>query len=257
MLHFCLLGSGSSGNAALVFSGKSKILLDCGFSYVQLQARAEQAGVSLENIQGVFITHEHGDHVAGLGVFCRRTGVTAYMTPDTFTNLPAAVGKIPNVELMEAGSVVTLGDLDVMSYSVSHDAADPVSYIIQSQGTKLGFATDLGHCSHLVRARLAGCHALILESNYCPELLRKGGYPPQVQQRIRGRSGHLSNHDMTELLAGLLHDTLHLVILVHISENNNSPDLVHRMAKTTVGEHPLELVLAAQDIPTRLFEVAP
>lgn len=255
MLLFCLLGSGSSGNAALVCSETTRVLIDCGFSLVQLQKRLAQNGAGAEQIQAVFITHEHGDHVGGLGVLCRRYGIPAYMTAETCANLPQGLGLIPRVELFEAGEVIRVGDLEVLSYSVSHDAGDPVSYIIQSGGMKLGFATDLGHCSHLVRARLAGCHALVLESNYCPEMLRNGKYPPQIQQRIRSRIGHLSNHDMAELLTELLHDALRTVVLVHISENNNSPDLVQAIAAEVVGGRGVDLVLAAQDVPTRLFEV--
>lgn len=257
VLRFCLLGSGSSGNAALVYSETTRILIDCGFSFVQINTRLRAVDESVDGLRAVFVTHEHIDHVAGLGVLCRKTGVPAHLTTGTYESLPKTVGVIPRVELFEAGDEIRIGDLEITSYSVSHDAADPVSYIIRNGGAKLGFATDLGHCSHLVRARLAGCHALVLESNYCPEMLRTGGYPPQVQQRIRSRIGHLSNHDMSALLSELLHDSLQTVVLVHISANNNSPDLAHAMATEVVRDRAVELVVAAQDVPTRLFEVLP
>ncbi len=257
MFRFALLGSGSSGNATLIVSPSAKILIDNGFSVKQLQARMAVLGETLEGLNGIFITHEHTDHVGGIGVLARKMDVPIFMTDGTRENLPPVVGKVPAIECFEAGESITLGDLSVQSFSVSHDAADPVSYTISTAGAKLGFATDFGHPSQLVRARLAGSHALVLEANYCPDMLRRGPYPPQVQQRIRGRNGHMSNQDMTRLLDDLLHDHLRTVVLVHLSENNNTPDLAQRMAAHVLHGHAATLHIAAQDTPTPFFEVRP
>lgn len=257
MLQFSLLGSGSSGNAALIVSPKTKILVDCGLSLRQLRLRAEQVGTSLDGLSAVFITHEHGDHVNGLGVLSRKLGVPVYLTKGTYTALSPAVGTFPGATLIEAGDQVTIGDIEIQSYSVSHDAADPVSYVMHRAGAKLGFATDLGHVSHVVRRSLAGAHALVLESNYCPQRLLEGSYPPQVQHRIRSRIGHLSNQDMCSLLADLIHDRLGTVVLVHLSENNNAPELARALAAGVIGARPVTLHLAEQDRPSPLFEVAP
>ncbi len=257
MFRFGLLGSGSSGNAAVVVSGKAKILIDCGFSLRQLQRRLEQAGESLEGLQAVFLTHEHTDHVAGAGVLCRKHGIPIYGTPGTLQNLSQQVGNLPRAIPFEAGDAVPIGDLEMASFSVAHDAADPVSYVVRSNGAKLGFATDFGHASELVRNRLAGSHALVIESNYCPDLLRNGAYPPQIQQRIRSRQGHMSNQDMSKLLHHLLHDTLRTVVLVHLSENNNRPELAQSMAEQVLQGHSAKLYVAAQDAPTPFFEVGP
>lgn len=257
MLYFSLLGSGSSGNAIFVRSGATKILIDNGLSFKQLSLRAAAIGESLDDLNGIIVTHEHGDHVLGIGVLTRKMTTPVYMTRGTFAHLPASLGVLGDIEFFEAGDTLHIGDLEILSFSVSHDAADPVGFVVRSNGAQFGLATDLGHVSHLVRNRLAGSHALVIESNYCPEMLRNGEYPPKIQQRIRGRQGHLSNEDMCSLLHNLLHDSLQHVIVVHISENNNTPDLVERRVRGVLKSHRAAIYLATQDRPTPLFQVLP
>jgi phosphoribosyl 1,2-cyclic phosphodiesterase len=255
VLRFSLLGSGSSGNAILLRSATTKILIDNGLSFKQLSLRAAAVGESLEDLSAILVTHEHGDHVLGIGVLTRKMPVPVFMTRGTYENLPDSLGALGELEFFEAGEGLRIGDLAIQSFSVSHDAGDPVGFTVSSAGAQFGLATDLGHVSHLVRNRLAGCHALVIESNHCPEMLRKGEYPPKVQQRIRGRHGHLSNEDMCSLLHGLLHDSLQHVILVHISENNNDVELVEQRVRGVLKAHPAEVFLSTQDAPTPLFEV--
>lgn len=257
MLYFSLLGSGSSGNSTLVGSQDAQILIDAGFSLKQLGARLELLGHGLAGVKAVFVTHEHSDHILGLGVLARRLGVPIYLTRETFESLPEKVGKLPKVEFFEAGDSIQVEDLRVTSFSVSHDAADPVGFTVESRGARLGFASDLGHPSQLVRTRLAGCHALALEANYCPVMLRNGSYPAEVQQRIRGRTGHLSNQEMSSLLSDLLHAGLRTIVLYHISENNNTPEQARMMAEGAARGHPARIYLAEQDSPTPVFEVFP
>jgi len=255
VLRFSLLGSGSSGNAILLTSSSTKILIDNGLSFKQLSLRTAAVGVSLEDLDAILVTHEHGDHVGGIGVLTRKLAVPVYMTPGTFENLPPSLGRLNGVELFEAGEGMVIGDMAIRSFSVSHDAADPVGFTVRAGGAQFGLATDLGHVSHLVRNRLAGSHALVIESNHCPEMLRKGLYPPKIQQRIRGNQGHLSNEDMCSLLHSLLHDDLQHVILVHISENNNCFELVDQRVRGVLKSHPATVFMATQDVPTPLFEV--
>jgi phosphoribosyl 1,2-cyclic phosphodiesterase len=257
VIRFSLLGSGSSGNALLVASPRAKILIDNGLSFKQLQYRAAQVGVALDDLKAVFITHEHSDHVQGLGVLARKLDVPVYMTSGTHDALPASVGKLPRVELFEPGDEIAIDGLTVNSFSVSHDAADPVSYVVHCGGARLGLAADLGHVSQLVISRLMGAHALILESNYCPNMLRLGGYPATLQQRIRGRMGHLSNGDAGALLATLLHHALRIVVLVHISEENNRPSLAVEAAAKVLRSLPVKISVAQKHRPTELFEVTP
>jgi phosphoribosyl 1,2-cyclic phosphodiesterase len=257
VLRFSLLGSGSSGNAILVSSPRSKILVDGGLSFKQLRLRAAEIGENLDEVQAVFITHEHSDHCTGLGVIARKLDVPVYMTRGTYNHLPKTVGEIPRVEFFEAGEHLLVDGLVVSSFSVSHDAADPVSYAIEYEGAKLGLAADLGRPSALVRTRLRGCHALVLESNHCPDMLRRGKYPPSLQQRIRGRLGHMSNGEMSSLLAELLHERLRVVVLVHISEENNTHDLALNTARQALRDLPIELLAARQDGPTPMYCLAP
>lgn len=257
MIRFSLLGSGSGGNALLVSTACGKILIDSGLSFRQLRLRAAQVGTTLDDIKAVFVTHEHSDHVNGLGGLARKLGIPVFMTPGTHDNLPSSVGNLPRVELFEAGEDMTVGDMVVSSFSVSHDAADPVSYVVQCDGVRLGLAADMGHASQLVVSRLMGAHALVLESNYCPNLLRQSSYPAALQQRIRGRMGHLSNGDAGSLLAALLHDGLRIVVLVHISEENNHPRLAYDTAARVLRSMPVRVSVAEQNRPTEMFEITP
>lgn len=256
MIRFCLLGSGSSGNAVLVRTDTSKILIDTGLSLKQLELRAAQIGESLSGLNAVFITHEHGDHVRGLGVLTRRYDVPVYMTPGTQQCLPEGLGPVNRVQLIEAGDAIDIGDLSVNSFSVSHDAADPISFVVQSHGLKLGFAGDLGYVSHLVRDRLAGSDALVLEANYCPDMLRASSYPASIRQRIDGKRGHLSNHAASSLLSNVMHDGLKLVVLTHISQENNTPELALQRVSAVVKGRGTRVHVAHQDQPTEVFEIA-
>jgi len=256
VIRFSLLGSGSKGNAVYVVAPGAKILIDSGFSYKRLCERLAAIGEQIEGLQAVFVTHEHIDHVRGLGVLSRKLRVPIYITPATFENLPDGTGQLDNVHYFEAGSSLRVGDLTLTSFSVSHDAADPVGYVVQNGTAKLGIATDLGHTPTLVKMRLAGANALILESNHCPQMLLNGTYPPSLQQRIRSKFGHLSNADMTSLLSELIHDALRFVVLAHISEENNDRRLAYEMALGALKGHPAEVFVARQDCPTRLFEIS-
>jgi phosphoribosyl 1,2-cyclic phosphodiesterase len=255
VLWFSLLGSGSSGNALFVRSKSTKLLIDNGLSHREIRKRVESLGEALEDLAGIFITHEHGDHVRGVGILSRKYGIPVYLTEATCAALPLLVGSLHEVHCFEAGETVRVGDIDVESFSVSHDAADPVSFVISCGGVRLGMATEMGHVSELVRRRLAGVHGLVVESNYCPDMLLHGKYPAQVQHRIRSRNGHLSNQSACSLLSDLQHDGLRTVVLVHISANNNTPETVLHMAAGVLKNHPAQIILATQDRPTPLLEL--
>ncbi len=257
MLRFCLLGSGSAGNALLVGSPDGSILIDNGLSFRQLQRRAATVGENIEDLRAVFITHEHGDHVNGAGILARKCGLPVYMTAGTRARLPRVVGALPRVVEFEAGDTLRVDGFRVDSFSVTHDAADPVSYTVDWGGARLGLAADLGHASNVVRAKLRGAQALVLESNYCPEMLHRSSYPPAIQQRIRGRHGHLSNPDACSLLASLVHEALRYVVLIHISEENNTPELASHMARHAIRGAQAEVHIARQNGPTPVFNLAP
>ncbi len=255
MIRFSLLGSGSSGNAIIVATSDTKILIDSGLSFKQLELRLKSVGETLDGLEAIFLTHEHGDHVKGVGVLARRTKVPVFMSGGTFANLPKGVGEIPHVECFKSGATLSVGGMTLTSFDVVHDAADPVSYVVRSGGCQLGIASDLGKVTHLVRQRLQGSNALVLESNYCPEMLRHSPYPAAVVQRIGSSQGHLSNPQMNSLLADLLHDELQLVVAVHISQENNTVEKAREMAARVLRSHHAELHVAEQDGPSPLFQI--
>lgn len=257
MIRFCLLGSGSKGNAIFIASERIRILIDNGLSFRQLKERLRTVGESVDNLSALFVTHEHSDHVQGIGTLVRNVPMPVFVTRGTADAIYRAHGNLSNVELFEAGDRIPVADLEITSFSVSHDAVDPVNYVVSSNGTKLGVAADLGYASKLVFSRLQGAHALLLEANHCPDLLMKSKYPPYVKQRILSKSGHMSNREMRDFLAQLLHRDLKLVVLVHLSEENNRPELALQSALDVLSHTSIPVHVATQHAPTPMFEIKP
>jgi phosphoribosyl 1,2-cyclic phosphodiesterase len=223
---FQVLASGSKGNAVLVCSPKTRVLVDAGLSGTELVRRLEQAGHSARRLDALIVTHEHQDHVRGVGVLSRRFNLPVYCSRGTLENLPMQIGKLAHTQLFQTGHPYRIGDLLIHPFAVSHDAQDPAGMTIENDDCRLGMCTDLGIVTQLVRQRLQGCRGLLLEANHDPELLMNGPYPWHLKQRIRGRHGHLSNTDTHELLRELFHEGLRAVVLAHLSEINNRPKLV-------------------------------
>lgn len=225
-ISFQILASGSKGNAIVVSSSRTRILIDAGLTGKELHRRMQLADIGATEIQGVIVTHEHHDHVRGAGVFSRRYELPVYLTQGTLENLPQQVGALACPRVFRSGYSFHIGDLSVTPFAISHDASDPVGLTIENDGCKLGICTDLGVATQLVRKKLEGCQAMVLEANHDVDLLLDGPYPWHLKQRIRSRHGHLSNADSCELLKALLHDQLQVVVLAHLSETNNRPELV-------------------------------
>lgn len=255
-MKFALLGSGSSGNATLIVGGGATVLIDCGLTFKQLCLRAEAIGQSLDDLDAILITHEHGDHVNGLSVLKKRLNVPVYMSYGTREYLPKKVRDIEGIRPFDSGETIAIGGLSFHSYAVAHDAADPVGYVVQYGNQRLGVAGDMGHVSTLVKQRLRDCHALIVESNYCPDMLLRSPYPPSIRQRIDSRHGHLSNPDACSLINSVAHEGLRLVVLTHLSAENNDPEKVHTMATRAMNGHNAEIHVAWQDKPTQMFTLA-
>ncbi|MGB3977252.1 MAG: MBL fold metallo-hydrolase [bacterium] len=224
-----VLGSGSEGNAILVTHGKTVVLVDAGFSGSIIEERARRAGFSLFDVTAVLLTHEHSDHVRGAGVIARRFNLPVFATEGTFRSGRVKLGSIRDQQLLEGGKALSIQDLWIHPFSVSHDAEDPVGFVIDDGKSKLGICTDSGCITQLMRYRLQGCDALILESNHDPNMLLAGSYPWELKQRIRSRIGHLSNDDAGTLCEDIWHAGLRHIFLAHLSKENNLPDLA-RMA---------------------------
>lgn len=253
---FSVLGSGSSGNSIYIESGKTGILIDAGFSGREIETRLKSIGRDLSNVRAVCITHEHNDHIQGVGVLSRRCKIPTFGNGGTFSAGEKRLGKLFAQKEFETGDLLSIDDLQVRSFCISHDTADPVGYVVSDGKRSIGYCTDTGKVSHLIGRRLAKCNGLILEFNHDLQMLKNGVYPLPLQQRVRSSRGHLCNEDAAEFLAGLIGDHLRVAVLAHLSENNNTPELARKAALFSVREWgETSLLTAAQAAPTMLMEL--
>ncbi|MCU0858551.1 MAG: MBL fold metallo-hydrolase [Pontiellaceae bacterium] len=237
MLKVCVLGSGSSGNCTFVGTGKTRILIDAGLSARKTAERLEQIGERAEEIDAICVSHEHGDHIAGIRVFQKNHGTAVYANGGT---LEAMLNDLKQEGLtcrrFTTGSAFGIGDLTVEPFSVPHDAYEPVGFIIRSGGFSVGIATDLGIVTHLVREKLRTCRVIVIEANHDEALLHEADRPWSLKQRIRGNQGHLSNRAAAALMAEIAGDGLEHLFLAHLSSDCNSPDHARKTVETMLAE---------------------
>lgn len=224
-MRFASLGSGSRGNALVVESGATRLLLDCGFGPRETAARLARAGLTPAGLAGIVITHEHSDHIAGAFKFAARYNLTVWMTHGTMSAAPRGRGELPKVEVIDSHASFRVSDLEVHPFPVPHDAREPVQFVFSDGCHRLGVLTDVGCTTAHIEQMLSGCDALVLECNHDPAMLESGSYPPQLKQRIAGRFGHLDNQTAANLLAALDTGRLQHIVAAHLSEQNNRPDL--------------------------------
>jgi phosphoribosyl 1,2-cyclic phosphodiesterase len=236
-IRFCVLGSGSKGNATYVTSGKTSILIDAGMSGIELQRRLSAIGVDLSEINAILVTHEHNDHVHGVGILSRRIKIPVYANPATFSAASRTVRKLFSYSEFETGVSFSIRNLEIHPFAISHDAQDPVGFRISDGRVSFGYCTDTGKVSQLIRHRLASCKGLVLESNHDIEMLQNGTYPPYLKQRIRSSQGHLDNEVASSFLKELLHEKLEHVVLAHLSEENNDPGIAYDAAMAALGNN--------------------
>jgi phosphoribosyl 1,2-cyclic phosphodiesterase len=253
-VRFTTLGSGSRGNATLIEYGDFRLLVDSGFGLRELERRLDLLGVRPETIQAILLTHEHGDHARGVAALANRYDVTVWTTPGSWRALGA-----PDVRRLRLFSghdgVVSLGPIQVLPYPVPHDAREPVQFVFECPGGRLGMLTDAGTVTPHIHSILTDCDALILECNHDPELLRRGPYPPSLQHRVGGPFGHLSNRQAASLLDQLPHTGLRQLCLAHISGKNNSADLVTSAIRSVSESLAARAWLALQDDPLPWLEL--
>lgn len=226
-----VLGSGSSGNATLVWAGNTRVLVDAGFSARQIALRLERLGFAPDEIDGIVVTHDHGDHTQGIGVFARRHGTPLYMTERTRDACASLLRGGEDVRLYRPGRPFTIGDVRVEPFLTVHDAADPVGVALVDEctGHRLGVATDLGRPTAQIRHALRGCDILVLEANHDEVMLQTSLYPWSVKRRIASSHGHLSNQAAAQFAVELAHPRLAGVVLAHLSHECNRPDLARRV----------------------------
>ncbi len=266
IVRFCVLASGSAGNAAFLSTtgvkGKqTRVLVDCGLSVRDLTRRLAAIGEKPEDIDAVLITHEHCDHVLGLARFMRwrtrqKKPVAVYASRLTTPMIEwEGFEAPPPVEQFQAGSGWMIGNIAVQSFTIPHDAIDPVGFCFHAEGVKIGVATDLGYVPDSIKVHLRRVQILLLESNHDLEMLKVGPYPWSVKQRVMGRNGHLSNAVTCDYVENDLDGGVQTLILGHLSEHNNHPEIVRISAEQSLLRRGLapRLVIAEQKTQTEVF----
>lgn len=229
------LNSGSNGNCYYVGNDDEAVLVDAGISCRETEKRMKRSGLSMQNVKAIFITHEHSDHIRGVEVMSRKYQLPVYITPATLQSSGLFLNPLL-VHSFNAYEPISIGKLSLTAFPKSHDASDPHSFIVEGNKVKIGVLTDIGtNCEHVVE-NFKQCHAVFLEANYDDEMLDKGGYPYYLKQRIRGEKGHLSNAQALELFTNHRPAFMSLVLLSHLSRDNNNPELVQELFSKHAGE---------------------
>jgi phosphoribosyl 1,2-cyclic phosphodiesterase len=229
-----VLASSSNGNSALISTDRTRLLVDAGLSRKETFERLAAWNVDPESLDAILITHEHTDHIAGLQAIARKLEIPVYLSRLTAPAI-AWADYTPKLELFQAGARFTIGDIDVASFTIPHDAADPVGFSFHSRGIRIAVATDLGYLPESIRFHLAGADVLLLEANHDLEMLKVGPYPWSVKQRVMGRMGHLSNEVACRFIRDHLDSKTSTIILGHLSEHNNHPAIVENCAEKALG----------------------
>ena len=251
-LHITSLNSGSNGNCYYIGTEEEAILVDAGISCRETEKRMKRLGLSMERVRAVFISHEHSDHVRGLPVLAKKYQLPIYITPNTLRGARLSPEN-PLVKPFEAYVPVQVGEMNITAFPKLHDAADPHSFVVRSQGVTVGVFTDIGYpCEELIR-HFSQCHAAFLEANYDEEMLAYGNYPYYLKHRIRGGKGHLSNRQALALFKGYKPPFMSHVLLSHLSKDNNCPKLAGDLFRKHAGE--TEVVIASRFEETPLYTI--
>ena len=230
-------------------------MIDAGLSERKLSARMTLIDRSFSGMDAVFVTHEHSDHIRGVGPLLRKHEIPFFTTEGTWRRANHIIGKVSSCNTIRENETVHIGELSVEPYSIPHDAEEPVSFVIRYKEKSLGIATDLGRVTPEVIKNLKNLDALLVEANHDISMLEAGPYPWITKKRIKSDVGHLSNEDCGELLASVAHSNLKLVVLMHMSETNNHPELAKIIARQALGESSPEMILAQQNHPTELLSI--
>ena len=252
-LKFSILSSGSGGNAIYIEADGKRILIDAGLSEKKLSQRMAWIDRDFFGLDAVFATHEHSDHIRGIGPLARKYQLELYATEGTFNRGKNIMGTLPGFNPIRAGKSVEFGELILEPYATPHDAEESVAFIVHYRGKRLGIATDLGHVTQDVKNKLKKMDVLLVESNHDVEMLDAGPYPWITKKRIKSDVGHLSNEACGELITSVKHSGLSRVVLMHMSETNNHPDLVRLIVRQALGEDSPEIMIAEQNQPTSLM----
>lgn len=238
-LRVCSLFSGSSGNTTLIAGSKSKILIDCGVSARATETALFNVGVNPESIKGIFITHEHSDHIKGVGIMSRKYNIPVYANEKTWEAMSAKVGEIPSmcVRFVNNNSDMYIDDLCVSNFKTSHDTVDPIGYTVENGNKKVSIVTDTGVVSNSIINAIMGSQLLLLESNYDKKMLAECTYPAMLKHRIAGNKGHLSNEDCAETILKLMDSNIKYILLSHLSKESNTPEIAYCTVKNVLEQN--------------------
>jgi len=257
--HFSVLASGSTGNAFYIATEKERILVDAGLSGKKLDSLFNQARVDPSKLNRILVTHEHSDHIKGLGIVARKYNLPIYANEKTWKAMEHSIGKLTLDQkfTFDIAEVKTFGDIDVESFGVSHDAIAPMFFTFRHGGKKVALVTDLGYVSERIKKTVEDANAYIFEANHDVEMLRMGRYPWNVKRRILGDSGHVSNEDCGLALTDIIGNETKRIYLAHLSQDNNMKDLARMSVGNVLKERGINLDLqdTDPDKPTPLYEV--
>lgn len=251
-LYITSLNSGSNGNCYYIGNNTEAVLIDAGISCRETEKRMKRLGLSMSTLKAIFVSHEHADHINGIRVLSKKYQLPVYITANTLRS----AGKILEKDMIRhftASQAVNIGKLSIRAFPKFHDAIDPHSFMISSNGINIGVLTDIGNCCDHVIKYFRECHAAFLEANYCENMLMNGNYPYVLKKRISSDTGHLSNVQALELFTKYRSVQLSHLILSHLSKNNNSPDLVDQLFRQQAGS--TRIIVASRYEETPLFHI--
>ncbi len=254
---FCNLGSGSKGNCTYIEHENTGIFIDQGFSAKNVTERMTSIGLDPLKVNSIILTHEHSDHSKGLGVFGRKYNVPVYLTDNTYSALKPDLLKNVNVNKFTAGQIFNIGSLKVKTFHTPHDAIDPIGIVVSTDKVRVGIVTDMGDVRQSVVHHLTKLDLLLLESNHDPVMLKNGSYPLKLKQRIKSRVGHLSNQQSIELFNKISNKgELKHLILGHLSEENNDPQIINKLFKENGGSDcKYSIEIASQEKPGSIYKL--
>ena len=235
MIRFASLGSGSEGNALVVEAGRSRLLLDCGFSATETERRLARLGLEPAGLDAILVTHEHDDHIGGVGRFARKFDIPVYLSYGTYAAVSATRSELTAVEIIDSHSPFAIGDIAVFPYPVPHDAREPTQFVFGDGAARVGVLTDAGASTPHIEAMLSGLQALVIECNHDRDLLMGSSYPERLKARIGGRFGHLDNNQAAEILGRIDRGSLQHVVAAHLSQKNNRPELAREALAGALG----------------------
>jgi phosphoribosyl 1,2-cyclic phosphodiesterase len=254
IVKVCVLASSSSGNSAFIATNQTRVLVDAGLSRREIVKRLAAIGECLEQLDAILVTHEHSDHICGLAAIAKKLKIPIYLTNQTAPTIDWGECD-PCLETFQAGCRFPVGAFEVTSFTIPHDAVDPVGYTFCAEGIRVGVATDLGYVTDSIKVHLRGADLVLIESNHDLGMLKDGPYPWSVKQRVMSRRGHLSNDVAASFIREDLDHTVSTLILGHLSQHNNHPELARRAAFEALDGRTLftKLVVAEPGVQSEVF----